>query len=943
MRSTQKQKGLRFFAVLLCACMLAAALPAAAFAEDGELGGTQDTPPEEQSEALFVDKRVKENEDGFTLTLESYATGSNASVEVKQTPVDIVLVLDESGSMKDKLIEGCGNTKGEDVTVTAEGHLAADGTASDPEKVLFVGHRVMKAALDTSKSYTIVYPANGTTREVTYCPQCEKWYSDSRHDKHNGKDLAEWIPFENADETPTNNIYIEGSQNWNCHVQFYERCGTTGKEVLQGALRQFLNSLYTASNPEDGSPNVQNRVAIVGYGEGASYIYKDGSRYQVFPSYNNTPQQNYDPAEEAGSKAEEAFYDVTTLAPTDLDAWVNGVQDTGATPTILGIQAAKLAFEHTPVSHDDVQRKKVMILFTDGAPGSGYVNYGPGSMLGNPDWVTPSISMAKEMKDAGVTIYCVGLFEKADGYNATDITYDVTRDGKGTEGFFQNANCFLHLVSSNYPKATGVDEAQWGALSDDFVGNGTLDPTQRNSYYLGTDDGEHLSDIFTHLFTILNPGATTVTLKENAVVKDTISSTFQISNDGQMANVRAYTMSYGGVDADGKEIWTKDEESASTPADYTTEGKLHITVSGRDVSVTNFNFADNYVHMQEQPVLDEDGNPKTDDDDKPIIKTVPAGKKLVIEIDIKPVDGSAGGERLGTNTGKPGVYGPENPNTPVKEFPLPHVDLPTTVTVKKEVKNIETDQPFTFTVNYKGDTQYENLDAETDASHSETDSNYLHLTSGEKSQTLTLANGQQGTIEKVAPGTELTIQEVLGAEAEKWYVTVTSGGQTMVLTQDDSGNFTHTVTVTPGMVITFTNMAYSVVLEKVDPQGKRLPGAKFQLERLKDAAGAEEQWDKVGDVQTSDANGLITWNGLAPGTYHVVETEAPGGYLKLNTPYEFVINAAQKPDDTTVKIRVRNGKAPETGGRSAMLCRMAGLALLTGAAALAFARKKRRG
>ena len=65
--------------------------------------------------------------------------------------------------------------------------------------------------------------------------------------------------------------------NWTCKVQFYERCGQTGRDLLQEALGSFLETLYEASNP-DGEEQVANRVAIVGYGMGASYINTDGKR-----------------------------------------------------------------------------------------------------------------------------------------------------------------------------------------------------------------------------------------------------------------------------------------------------------------------------------------------------------------------------------------------------------------------------------------------------------------------------------------------------------------------------------------------------------------------------------------------------------------------------------------------------------------------------------------
>lgn len=81
----------RFFASVLALFLLlsCAALPTPAYAE-GE---------EAPSNGLELSKTVKANADGtYTITMESYTTGTVTS-STKTVPVDIVLVLDQSGSM----------------------------------------------------------------------------------------------------------------------------------------------------------------------------------------------------------------------------------------------------------------------------------------------------------------------------------------------------------------------------------------------------------------------------------------------------------------------------------------------------------------------------------------------------------------------------------------------------------------------------------------------------------------------------------------------------------------------------------------------------------------------------------------------------------------------------------------------------------------------------
>lgn len=88
----------RFFASVLALFLLlsCAALPTPAYAEGAEA----------PSNGLELSKTVVANADGtYTITMESYTTGTVTST-TKTVPVDIVLVLDQSGSMADSFDSG---------------------------------------------------------------------------------------------------------------------------------------------------------------------------------------------------------------------------------------------------------------------------------------------------------------------------------------------------------------------------------------------------------------------------------------------------------------------------------------------------------------------------------------------------------------------------------------------------------------------------------------------------------------------------------------------------------------------------------------------------------------------------------------------------------------------------------------------------------------------
>ena len=365
-------------------------------------------------------------------------------------------------------------------------------------------------------------------------------------------------------------------------------------------------------------------------------------------------------------------------------------------------------------------------------------------------------------------------------------------------------------------------------------------------------------------------------------------SDFQITYTDNAANVTAYTMSYAGDDDSGNMRWTKDEDSVSTIADANNPDKLHISVSGQTVSVTNFDFAENFVHM-----LHKDDGTDT-----------PQGKKLVVEIDIAAADDSQGGIKLATNatnmthTDNAGIYGSDS-DRPVAEFPLPHVDLPTTVTIQKAVEGSTSTEDFSFEAAYVKAGDYENITAE--ESGGDNDSNYLHLKDGtNQTDTFTLKNGGTHKLENVEVGSSLTISET----AKGWIPTVTTSAGTEALTPDADGKYT--VTVTPGMVITFTNRPETIDIsgsktwDDADNQdGKRPDSITIRLyangTELKDKAltvTAEDGWKWSFTDLPKYADGKEI-------TYTISE-DTVDGYTPTYT--DFNITNTYTPEQTSVTV-----------------------------------------
>ena len=84
-----------------------------------------------------------------------------------------------------------------------------------------------------------------------------------------------------------------------------------------------------------------------------------------------------------------------------------------------------------------------------------------------------------------------------------------------------------------------------------------------------------------------------------------------------------------------------------------------------------------------------------------------------------------------------------------------------------------------------------------------------------------------------------------------------------------------------------------IIINKVDPDGKSLEGAKFALYKVE---GMKESL--VGEY-TSNNNGKVNINNLKPGTYKLIEVAAPDGYY--HDKWEKIITIPETPKDLEAK------------------------------------------
>lgn len=199
----------RALALVLALVMALSLVALPSFAEGEDDTGTGDGMPRvayeggqtEGVSGIYMSKTLKDNGNGqFLLTLEAYVTGTVTTV-TQDSPMDIVLVLDVSGSMDDPI------------------------------------NKVYKDQLDTSKTYKIA--SGGDYVEVQYNTSKRNW----------GYYINYVIGSRWKSVTPKTSENDTNSDN----VQFYET--TSRLDALQSAVNAFIASAQTMSP--------SSRIAIV--------------------------------------------------------------------------------------------------------------------------------------------------------------------------------------------------------------------------------------------------------------------------------------------------------------------------------------------------------------------------------------------------------------------------------------------------------------------------------------------------------------------------------------------------------------------------------------------------------------------------------------------------------------------------------------------------------
>ena len=379
----------RIIALLLALILTVGLLPTVALAAD-PTAPTDETPGED---AVSFTKEVV----GDKIKIEAYVNG-DVETSVTTTPCDIVLVLDQSGSM------------GDTVNKTEYTYTEVNCTEWSYNKVR-----------EYSKNTTLYYQPCwrcGDAHRVSYWENFKLFRDDTYQIgyqcggywyalRDNGRD---------SESTSRGYVFYTGK----LYTRTAKTTSTNKYQALKAAASAFLNTV--SANAKQNK--VDHRVAIVGFGSAGDDYYRNTEILTLKQSgdigknYSRLQADDYKNALVSCNTASGGINSALTDAVNALDA-------NGATAVDLGLKMANNIFKNqtTGTYTGENARAKIVVVVTDGNPthSDGFEN----------DVATGAIKQAKTMKDSNTKVFTIG----------------IALDGN-------KAKNFISYVSSDYPDAT---------------------------------------------------------------------------------------------------------------------------------------------------------------------------------------------------------------------------------------------------------------------------------------------------------------------------------------------------------------------------------------------------------------------------------------------------------------------------------------------------------
>lgn len=332
----------KLVSLLLALVMVLSLVPVTAFAAEGDTSSDND--------ALHLAKTTTLQSDGtYTIELEAYATGS-VTTSTESIPCDIVLLLDQSGSMSDVL-----------------------GTQTSGNFV-------------EASFWLLIIPVNVNKVSTANLVQgLMTLYVKNSDGTYSAVNISESNGTYTVTKQETGEVVYTGVDK---DMQFYRyqtsSTETSKQEGLMAAAKAFIEATGD-KNDAITDADQKHRIAIVKFaGTETDTVGND--------KYNDSGYEyNYT----------QIVQNLTSDEGTLLTQ-LNSLSEAGATSADYGMNRAAAALGD--LSTDD-GRKKIIIMFTDGEP-----NHGNGF---SDSVAAATVNKAKELKDENVIIYTIGVLSGA--------------------------------------------------------------------------------------------------------------------------------------------------------------------------------------------------------------------------------------------------------------------------------------------------------------------------------------------------------------------------------------------------------------------------------------------------------------------------------------------------------------------------------------------------
>lgn len=756
----------RGLALLMCICMIFTLLPFSALAEDSVDDGSH---THSEANGVVMDKRVeKTGDDQYKVTLEQYVTGTVTDGE--PTPIDVVLVLDVSGSM---------------------------GSEEPEDKISSITYNETYSV--TSGSYfdrNTYYVKDGDSyKAVKYCSKCNAYADTNRHDSgwphYVLNHTTKYTPMTSADDADTN------------HVRFYEKIvgqPITKLQALKNAVNSFIDTI--AAN------NSGSKIAIVKFAGNKSDAVGNTTYTSGGYTYNYTQIVN-------NLTAVNSEADVTSLKKA-----VDELKANGSTRADFGLEKAQDAFGTTSATDG---RQRVVIMFTDGEPTS-YQNFENNVANGA---ISAANTLKKSSESGGydAKVYTIAVYKNALVSDTLPNSYDINR--------------YMHLVSSNYPNATSLADADIGT-----------DGNPKGGYYKVATNEKELSDAFTQIGDAV--GNPAITLASDAVLTDVVAGNFKAPANTTDVNVCT-------EDHDGEGNFSNSQPLANA----------QVSINGQNVTVTGFDYSANFVSAKPHPGTTDN-----------------YGKKLIVEFNITV-------DRTKTYGGTQPTNAAANISRPGDEKPVasvPNPEVPVAITNGFDCKYEKTkayEKGVGFTIETEFKAMLEKSGLTTKIADNEFKNDFVTITytvtdkAGNLVGTYTINRNAESGTWTLAENASATTSDAVGPYVYNVTCKVTdANGSAAYKTGVADGTGTMTLTITPLNTLTVSGTDYNGVYdgqEHGDAAVAKINGVETDEAKIEYSTDNGETWSiNVPNIKNA-------------GTTNVKVRATLAGYIPVEAPYTLTV------------------------------------------------------